>query len=249
MRTDMVGKALLLLARLGDFPQGAVASDLARMCRFPLSTAHRLLGTLVRDGYATFDPATKRYSVGLRVFQLAQDALRAQGLTGTVRPVLEEVSTVTREATLLAVRDGDQQLYIYSAEGPQQVRVVGEPGRHGPLHCTSQGKVLIAFAPPDIRARLVEKLSLEQRGPNTITTRRRFREEIEQVRERGYALSDEEHEEGIRAVGVPVYDGTYAAAALATAAPAYRMSVDALVEQVPTLNDAAKALGVMMSLR
>lgn len=248
-RTDMVGKALLLLARLGDFPQGAVASELARLCGFPLSTAHRLLGALVRDGYATFDVATKRYGLGLRVFQLAQSALHAQGLTGTARPVLEEVSAATREATLLAVRDGDQQLYVYSSEGPQQVRVVGKPGRHGPLHCTSQGKVLIAFAAPDIRAHLVENVSLEPRGPNTITSRSRFRHEIEEVRERGYALSDEEHEAGIRAVGVPVYDGRYAVAAVATAAPAYRMTIDALVDHVPTLTEAAKALGVMMSLR
>ena len=127
--TDMVGKALALLTELGEYPQGVVASELARQCGFPLSTAHRLLGALVRDGFAAFDKSTKRYTLGLRVFQLAQSVSHAQGFTGLARPILEQVSAATREATLLAVLDGDQQLYVYSIGGPQQVSVVGEPGR------------------------------------------------------------------------------------------------------------------------
>jgi IclR family transcriptional regulator, acetate operon repressor len=246
---DMVGKALLLLTRLGDYPEGVVASELARLSGYPLSTAHRLLGALVRDGYAKFDPATKRYSVGLRVFQLAQGVLRAHGFTGMAKPVLEEVSAATREATLLAVRDGERQLYIYTIEGPQQVRVVGEAGRHGPLHCTGQGKVLVAFAPDDVRSYLVENLPLDQCGPNSITSRARFREEIARVRDQGYAVADEEHEAGIRAIGVPVFNGDTAAASLATAAPAYRMSVQDLISHLPTLHEAAKALSVMMALQ
>jgi len=247
---DMVGKALALLTLLGDYPDGAPAAELARQAGFPLSTAHRLLGALVRDGFASFDQGSKRYELGLQVFQLAQQVLRSRGLTGLARPVLEEVSAVTKEATLLAVRDGERQLYLYSIEGPQQVRVVGEAGKHGPLHCTSQGKVLIAFAEPASRDYLVEHLPLTPAGPKAITSRSRFRKEIEEVRERGYALVDEEHEAGIRAISVPVLGhGQVAAAALSTAAPAFRMSLEELVAHLPTLNEAAKTLSVLMALQ
>jgi IclR family transcriptional regulator, acetate operon repressor len=247
---DMVGKALALLTRLGDYPDGAPAAELARRVGFPLSTAHRLLGALVRDGFATFDQQTKRYTLGLHLFSLAQQALRARGFSGMARSVLEEVSSVTREATLLAVRDGERQLYIYSIEGPQQVRVVGEAGRHGPLHCTGQGKVLVAFAEPSVRDYLVENLPLPAAGPNAITTRKRFREEIEQVRGQGFAIADEEHEAGIRAIGVPVFgQDDVAMAAVATAAPAYRMSREQLLDNLPTLTEAAKALGVLMAFQ
>lgn len=245
-RTDMVGKALTLLTHLGDYPNGAVASELARQLGLPLSTAHRLLGSLVRDGYATFDSATKRYTVGLRVFQLAQAVSTARGFTAMARPILEHVSRVTREATVLAVLDGDQQLYVHSIGGPQQVSVVSEAGKHGPLHCTSQGKVLIAFAPPDVRERLVETVPLEPCGPRTITSRAAFRTEIETVRERGYAVVDEEHEEGIRAISTPVFRNSNAAAALATAAPAYRASVEQLIGHLPTLQEAAESLSAVM---
>ncbi len=245
----MVGKALALLTELGEFPQGVVASELARRSDFPLSTAHRLLGALVRDGFATFDKATKRYALGLRVFQLAQSVSHAYGFTGLARPVLEQVSAATREATLLAVLDGDQQLYVYSIGGPQQVSVVGEPGRHGPLHCTSQGKVLIAFAPAETRERLLSSLDLTQHGPNTITNRARFREEIARVTKVGYAIADEEHEAGIRAISVPVFDrDRVAVAALSTAAPAYRMTIAQLVEHLHTLNQAARSLAAVMPL-
>lgn len=246
---DMVGKSLALLTRLGDHPDGAPAAELARQVGFPLSTAHRLLGALVRDGFASFDQNNKRYSLGLRTFQLAQKVLRARGFSGLSKPVLEEVSSVTKEATLLAVRDGEQQLYLYSIEGPQRVRVVGEAGRHGPLHCTAQGKVLLAFAEPTARTYLVANLPLDSSGPRTITSRAKFRQEIELVRERRYALADEEHEAGIRAIAVPVFDHDQVVAALATAAPAFRTSIDELVGHLPTLNEAAEALSALMGLQ
>lgn len=246
--TDVVGKALSLLTRLGDFPDGAVASELARHSGLPLSTAHRLLGMLVREGYAKFDRSSRRYTLGLRVFQLAQSVSHAHGFTGMARPTLEQVSLTTREATLLAVLDGERLLYVYSIEGPQQVRVVGDPGRHGPLHCTSLGKVLIAFAPAHLREHLSHTVPLDLCGPNAITDREQFLEEISRVRTRGYALADEEHEAGIRAVSVPVFGARDGVAALSTAAPAYRMSVEQLVALVPTLNDAAKSVAAIMPL-
>ncbi len=246
---DMVGKSLALLTRLGDHPHGAPAAELARQVGFPLSTAHRLLGALVRDGFASFDQGSKRYSLGLRTFQLARQVLRVRGFSGLSKPVLEEVSSLTKEATLLAVRDGERQLYLYSIEGPQQVGVVGEAGRHGPLHCTSQGKVLVAFAEPATREYLLTHLPLDSAGPRAITSRAKFRQEIELVRERGYAVADEEHEAGIRAIGVPVFDDDQVVAALAAAAPAFRMSIDELVVHLPTLEEAAETLSVLMGLR
>lgn len=247
---DVVGKALALLSRLGDHPDGAPAAELARQVGFPLSTAHRLLGALVREGFASFDATTKRYKLGLHLFALAQQALHSRGFSGMARSILEEVSSVTREATLLAVRDGEEQLYVFSIEGPQQVRVVGEAGRHGPLHCTSQGKVLVAFAEPATREYLVANLPLPAAGPRAITSRQKFRSEIELVRTAGHAIADEEHEAGIRAIGVPVlnHDGV-AVAAIATAAPAYRMTVEQLEALLPTLHEAAAAVGVLMALQ
>lgn len=243
----MLTKALDLLAQVGRYPRGAAAAELARACALPLSTAHRLLGTLVRRDYLEFDPASRLYTLGLQVFSLGQSVAQSRGLAGMARPILEELSAATGEAALMAVRDGDQQLYVHYVQGPQGVSVIGRPGSHGPLHCTAQGKVLIAFAPDAVRDDLVAEVDLSPRGPNAITDRAAFADAIAQVREQGWALADEEHEAGIRAVAVPVLGhGGVARAAISTAAPAYRETAEQLVERVPLLTAAAEQIAVLL---
>lgn len=244
---DMVGKALRLLGLLGDHPHGAGLSELARAAGFPVSTTHRLLGSLQREGFVAADEESRRYSLGLRLFELGHRVSHARGFAGVALPVMHQVTLLTREPTLLAVLDHGRQLYVHYVEGPQQVQITGEPGRRGPLHCTAMGKCLVAFQDAERADRLVAELALPRLTAHTITDRRRFAEEITAVRQRGYAVADEEHEIGIRAVGVPVRgtDGV-AIAALSTAAPAYRMRVDDLREFVPVLLDAARRLAALL---
>ncbi len=245
--SDAVGKALRLLCLLGDHPDGVGVSRLARAAGYPVSTTHRLLASLQRDGFVRSDGESRRYSLGLRLFELGQRVSQARGFSGVALPVMRAVTERTGEPTLMSVLDGPYQLYVHHVQGPQRLRVIGEPAKHGPLHCTSMGKCLIAFAPDDVREELVAGLELTPLGPNTITDRDRFREEIERVRAQGHAVSDEEHEVGIRAVGVPVIgpDGT-ALAALSTPAPASRMTVEQLTGFLPCLLDAAAKLAVLL---
>lgn len=115
---------------------------------------------------------------------------------------------------------------------------------------TSMGKVLIAFAPRQTRQDLLTALPLVSTGPNTITDREKFVEEIETVRRQGYALADQEHEAGIRAVGVPVMgpDGT-ALAAISIASPSFRMSLEDCIDVVPQLAEAARNLALLLPSR
>ncbi|WP_442785291.1 IclR family transcriptional regulator [Amycolatopsis sp. H20-H5] len=246
----MIGKALRLLSLLGSYPDGVGISELSRAAGYPVSTTHRLLGSLAAEGFVRNDPKSKRYALGLRLFELGQQVSHARGFAGVALPVMEQVSAHTGEPTLMAVLDGRDQLYVHAVEGRQQVQIRGEPGRRGPLHCTSMGKCLVAFAPEEQRLRLVAELELTPMGPRSITGRAAFAAEIELVRERGYAVADEEHVPGIRAVGVPVCgpDGA-ALAALSTAAPAYRMSVADLTEFVPALRTAARELAAVLPRR
>ncbi|HJP77974.1 MAG TPA: IclR family transcriptional regulator [Pseudonocardiaceae bacterium] len=245
--TDMVGKAMRVLSALGEYPDGAGVSALARAIDLPVTTTHRLLASLQRDGFVTSDPQSRRYLLGLRLFELGQRVSHARGFAGTAVPILRRVTAHTREPTLMSVRAGHHQVYVHYVEGPQQVQITGEPGRPGPLHCTSMGKCLVAFAAEEDRRQLVADLELAKLAPRTVTDRAAFAEQIAEVRQRGYAVADEEHEPGIRAVGVPVrgLDGV-ALAALSTAAPAYRTSMDDLLAFVPVLGEAARELAALL---
>lgn len=244
---DMVVKALRVLSLLGEHPDGMGLSEVARAAGHPVSTTHRLLSSLAGEGFVRVDLASRRYSLGLRLFELGQRVSHARGFAGVALPVMQRLSGETGEPTLMSVLDGHNQVYVHSVRGSRQVQVRGEPGGRGPLHCTSMGKCLIAFAPPAERDRLVAELALAALAPRTITDRAAFAREIDTVRERGYAIADEEHEAGIRAVGVPVCgpDGV-AIAALSTAAPAFRASMAELERFVPALRAAARELAAAL---
>ncbi|MBA2809941.1 IclR family transcriptional regulator [Streptomyces sp. KM273126] len=248
--TDVVGRAIRLLVLVGEHPHGVTLSVLARESGVPVSTAHRLVNSLCREGLVEFEAAGKRYRPGLRLFQLGQQAGQAYGFAGTALPVMQRVTRQTEEATLMSVLDGTQHLYVHYVDGPLPVGVRSEPGRHGPLHCTSMGKILMAFAPDDVTADLLDRVELTPHGPNSITDRDVLRDEVARAAERGYATADEEHHRGLRAVAVPILrpDGNVFAA-LSTAAPAFRRSMDDLVAMVPLLQAAASELGVRLPAR
>ncbi|MEW1724548.1 IclR family transcriptional regulator [Streptomyces sp. NPDC093109] len=244
---DVVGRAMRLLILVGEHPHGITLSELARESGVPVSTSHRLVNSLCREGLVDFDPSGKRYRPGLRLFQLGQQAGQAYGFAGTALPVMQRVTERTEEATLLSVLDGTRHLYVHYVDGPLPVGVRSEPGRHGPLHCTSMGKVLMAFAPEEVRSDLLARIDLTPYGPNSITDRATLREAVRLARENGYATADEEHHAGLRAVAVPVLrpDGTVFAA-LSTAAPAFRRTLADLIALVPLLQSAATELGARL---
>lgn len=247
---DVVGRVVRLLIHIGEHPAGVSLTDLARETGIPPSTTHRLANALARDGLVDVDPVGKRYRPGLRLFELGQKAGQVYGFAGTALPVMQRVTNRTQEATLMSVLDGLEHLYVHYVDGPEPVGVRSDPGKRGPLHATSMGKVLVAFSPDDAREDLLDRIPLDPAGPNVITDREALRHEIDLVRARGYATADEEHHAGLRAVAVPVLrPGGGVFAALSTAAPAFRRSLPDLVDLVPVLREAAAELAARLPAR
>jgi IclR family KDG regulon transcriptional repressor len=244
-KLDMVGKALSLLVHLGDHAPGVTATEVAELANLPFSTTHRLLHSLARQDFVAFDSTTKRYTLGIRVFQLAQRVSNANGIAGSALPVLRSLTEVTREASILGVRDGNSVLTVSKIDGPQPFRVTSDPGTHSPLHATALGKILVAFA--DDRSDLVTNLDLYARTEKTITRRRAFATEIAQVRDRAYATMREENEMGMQALAVPVreYNGRVIGA-VAIAAPVFRLPFTDLLGFLPDLEAAAAELSARL---
>ena len=244
-KRDMVGKALSLLVLLGDSAQGATATELAALAELPFSTTHRLLHSLAEQGFVAFDGATKRYTLGIRMFQLGQRVANANGVAGSSLPVLRALTAQTREASILGVLDGDSVLTVSKFDGPQAFRVTSDPGTHSPLHATALGKVLVAYA--DDSADLVARLDLYARTEHTITDRVVFADDIRLVRDRGYATMREENEIGMQALATPVFsvDGR-AVGAVAIAAPVFRLPFEGLLDLLPELRAAAAELSARL---
>lgn len=215
-------EAVRFLMALADASDGELGPD------EPGATP-ALLGSLAGAGFVVRNPVSGRYQLGPMVARLA-DAFYPfspspyEALRQLARPLVERALAETGEAVFLSVRSGHELLYLDAVMPPAAVRMVGRPGDRDLLYATSQGKVLLAFLPAALREAIVQYLRFERLTARTATDRRGFLAELEEVRRRGFALQNEEREEGIRAVAAAVLSPSgYPLAALCIAGPSSRL--------------------------
>ncbi|MEU2978651.1 IclR family transcriptional regulator [Streptomyces hirsutus] len=203
MRGDgrtVTSKALALLGAFESGPTALSLSDLAEHADLPLPTAHRLVGELVEWGALERDEQG-RYSVGLRLWEVAQNAGRH--LRDTARPHLQDLFSLTHETAHIAIRDGDEALYIDRIYGSTRVPRASRVGGRLPLHATAVGKVLLAHEEEWVReAYLAHGLQAATRY--THVNPGRLAAELRKVRNEGFATTQEEVREGSCSIAVPV---------------------------------------------
>jgi IclR family transcriptional regulator, pca regulon regulatory protein len=173
------------------------------------STAHRYAITLVALGYLEQE-ASRKYRLGLRVTDLGMSALNSTGLRHHAAPYLQELRQRTSYTVSLAVLDGPEVLYVDQARSFRRDHgLAGADARTGsrlPAYCTAMGKLLLAHLPDAEQAALIARLKLAKHGPNTITSKRALREELDEVRRANFAIDDEELAKGHYSIAAPVRD-------------------------------------------
>ena len=208
-----------LLAQSGS----RTGAELARELHVHRSTALRLLGTLERHALVERDPRTARYRLGRRLPQLASVVTGETDLRFVARPVCEELARAAGETATLDVLMGDVIVPIEQATASTSVVSVNWIGGRYPVHCTASGKVIAAFAPDAVRARLLA-LPLDRVAPRTIVERSKLEAQVTAARRDGVARTHEELEVGLDAVAAPVFgsDGEVVAA-LDVSGPSHRV--------------------------
>lgn len=179
-------------------------SDIARRAELSLATTHRLVRDLVAWG-ALVRADDGSYVVGRRLWDLGLLAPTHTGLREIASPFLHDIYGTTLATVHLAVRDGTTTLYVDRVMGHASVPVVSTIGTRLPLHATGVGKVLLAYAPDDVRQAVLG--DLRRVTPYTVVQPGRLRRELAQVRHDGYAQTSEEMSLGACSVAVPVRDG------------------------------------------
>ena len=224
-RVQSLERALDLLEALAGTDELGV-SDLAARTGLVPSTAHRLLGTLVSRGYAAQSPASGRYLLGYKLLELTsglQD--RLERLRSAARPHLEAIMERTGETTNLVVLEGANAVYIESVTGTRSVRLFTEIGQTIPAHTSGSGKALLAWrAAADVDGAARRRAAAGLDAAHADHASRRCMEDLAQIRRRGYATDDEEHELGVACVATPVLDATgLPLAAISVSGPTPRM--------------------------
>ncbi len=244
-----VDRALDLLEALAAAEGEVSITALAARTTLHVSTVHRLLSTLLRRGYVRQNPETSRYYAGAKLATLSEGRSRYGEMRLRARPILRSITDATRETTNLVVVDDLAAVYIETVPSPQIVRLFTEVGNRVPLHATGAGKALLAALPAARRDAVLDRLELRPYTPRTITDHAALRRALDEVRERGYAIDDEEFDEGVRCVAVPVGGPNDAIGAISISAPAGRLTRQRCVELVPLLRRSATELAASLRER
>jgi IclR family transcriptional regulator, pca regulon regulatory protein len=226
-------------------------ADIADELGMSRSTTHRYVITLVALGYLE-QGASRKYRLGLRVTDLGMSALNSTGLREHSRSPLRELRQSTSYTVNLSVLDGADILYIDRArsfrQGQSKIDLGLHPGSRLPAYCTAMGKVLLANLSENEQQDLLADIKLTKRGPNTITNRKALREELEEVRETGFAVNDEELAPELHSISAPVRNATgKVIAAVNMATHASMISLGELVDALgPHLISTADRISVSL---
>lgn len=220
-------KALVKMAQLIDCfsidkPEWAL-SELAAACELHPSTARRLLRTSESLGWIAQDPDTRRYRLGMKLFELGHRVGEQLELPRVALPHLHDVVAGTKETAYLSVYSNGEVMYIERVESPHSVRLLSHIGQRLPAHTTGSGKVFLAHLPPaQLEAFLAKPLA--RFTENTIYDPAALRTELEQVRRQGYATTFEEHDPHTYSIAAPIWghDGRVVAG-LGMSGPLFRL--------------------------
>jgi IclR family acetate operon transcriptional repressor len=208
----------MLLDLVEKAPGGLRNADISRQLGIPRSSCSWILARLEQQGYLQRDADSSRYRIGLKMIALAHGALRDLGFRASAEPVLYRVASETGLAAGIGVLESGHVLLVDRVEPPdlmqERPREQRDIGRELPAHTTALGKVLLAWLPRRELMRLLDEITLTRVTAKTIVSPQKLAQELRRIRQRGYAIADEEQESGIRALSAPIFDmsGTVRAA-------------------------------------
>lgn len=217
-------------------------SEVARQAGLTRAAARRFLRTLVEIGYMRTDGG--KFALRPKVLELGYAYLSSLSLPELALPHMEQLVERVHESSSMCVLDGDEIVYVARVPTKRIMAVVIAVGTRFPAYATSMGRVLLADHSADWLDGFLASADLRRLTPNTLTDAAELRAELAVVRERGWAMVDQELEEGLRSVAVPVRDASgHVVAAVNVAVNASRRTVEEVTKDVvPLLLDTARQI-------
>lgn len=245
-----VRNAARLLKEFGHGDREIGVTDISRRLGIGKSTAHRLLSTLAEERLLEQNPATGAYRLGLAMYELGASVAMHTDLHAACLPVLDQVRNATRETVQVAVLDGREVVYVERRESPQTLRLFGRVGHRNDAHCTSSGKLLLAFLDEDSLGKVLTGWRLRRHTPYTIVDHRGLRTALTEIRARGWAENINEAEVGVASIAAPIRNGRgEVIASVSIAGPVQRLGSESLRRFARPVVEAGMAISRRLGYR
>jgi DNA-binding IclR family transcriptional regulator len=251
MSTDASGRGVARIADvLNSFTVEEPVHNLTAISKrigLAKSTTHRLVNALVGQGFLMRDVHGRGYQLGYQLLHWGMVAQAGLDLRAEALPILTGLARSLDETAILTVRDGTRGLCLDIVESTQPVRLTMQVGQRLRLHAGASSKVLLAFLPDAEIDHILGSIELQPLAPNTIVDPGRLRAELVAIRQRGYATSFEETDQGAMGIAAPVYDRAGGAVAgIGVAAPVTRLPPERVPAVAPLVVDAARNLSARL---
>ena len=224
-------------------------ADLNARLGIPKSTLVRLLQCMADEGFIEHNEQTSKYRLGVKLFELGSlyERTRVMNVGMLARPYMQELVDRYRLSSNLAIRNGGEIVYVAVAEPVgTQMRMAYSVGDRFGLHHTALGKALIAYMEEDACEELLEKIDMEPLTPNTIVSVEKLKEELERVREQGYAVDDQESLPGLRCLAAPIWSGDGVMAAMSVSGSILEIAGERKEEIVTDVIDCAERVSIKL---
>ncbi len=240
-----VSRTISILEALSE-TEAINLENLSKVTKLPKATLLRFLSSLISLGYVYRDGADM-YHLTLRMFSVGSRSLSHIDLVTAARPFAKRLSEELGETVHMGILEDDSAVYVLKEESKYTIRMYSRVGKAIPLYCTAIGKIFLSEMSEEDLAYYLKTHRLKQYTPKSLKTESALKEELLKIKERGWAMDDEEHEVNIRCIAAPIKDHTGSTvAAISVSWPTFRFDEDSMQSLVDSIKSTTKELSQLL---
>ena len=243
-------RALEIIESLSGSQSELGITEIAEFMQLSKSTVYGLVNTLVIKGYLEQNAQTKRYRLGLKLFEIGTLVHRRMDLRNEAKPYCEELSFKYNATVHLAAYSNNEIVYIDKVDMPSAIIIYSQVGKRAPMYCTGVGKAVLAFLNPEKQQEFIENLNFERYTDNTIIRSDDLERELQKIRSQGFAFDNEEIEVGLRCIAAPIFNHkSDPIAAISVSAPIARLAIENIDQIAQNVVKCAKYISARLGAK
>ncbi|MFA5635755.1 MAG: IclR family transcriptional regulator [Anaerovoracaceae bacterium] len=225
-------------------------TELAGDLQVNKSTVFRLLETMEMRGLIQQDEVTAKYRLGMGILQISDGLIKNLDIIGSARPILKQLMTVTKESAHLCTLSNDKVYVVDQVKSNYVMKVSAAIGQDEPIFCSSVGKCILAYLPEEKMQKILHETEFIPYTKKTITSKDKLLKELAEIRDKGYALDDEELSEGVRCIAAPIFNFKGEVKnSIGISGPSLRIRMDNLNPYIDNLKIAAESISYGIGYR